>query len=186
MAWDNTKPTNTEKIRNLGTVIRANWEAIEENDTGVKATSLNQWAVHLVDRSTIGGSNTPTAIADVGILYCRTISGANQLFFENENGAETQLTFATAPSIGANGYTVLPGGVTLQWFTFSLPSGNTTVTYPTALTSAIYNINLTLNASNTGYNDVDAYIVGTPTITQCVVRNSTGVTYTGYFQIIGV
>jgi len=187
MAWDKTLPTNSTKIRNYPTVLTANWQAIEENDSGVVGTSLNQWAIHLIDRSTIGGSNTPSRLDDVNQLYTRNDGSTNQLFMlDSENPAnEIQLTRSTEVTVGANGQTFLPGGVLFQWFTYSLPAGNTTVTYPIAFPTAVYNVGLTLSASNTGYNDVDAYVVGTPNTTTCVVRNSTGVTFTGYFQIIG-
>lgn len=92
MAWNKEKPADTEKIRIGPSVIRDNWEAIEENDTADADSSLNQWVVHLIDRATIGGANTPDAIADIGMVYCRNDGAVNELYFEDPVANEIQLT----------------------------------------------------------------------------------------------
>lgn len=103
MAWDKTKPANTEKIRNLGSVIRDNWQAIEENDTGVSSTSLNQWVIHLIDRSTIGGSNTPARIDNIGMLYCRNDGSNNELYFQDSQSTANEIQMTENGKIGAAG-----------------------------------------------------------------------------------
>lgn len=102
MTWNQLKPSDSEKIRDLGTVIRANNKAIEENDTGVLADSLNQWAIHLVDRSTTTTPNvTPVSISTVGMLYCRTIGAENELFFQDSQGIPAEIQLTTTGKIGA-------------------------------------------------------------------------------------
>lgn len=83
MAWSNSTPTTSTKIRNLPAILTANWIAIEQNDSGVVDGSLNQWAIHLIDRSTIGGDDTPVRLDNVGQLYCRNDGSLNELYFED-------------------------------------------------------------------------------------------------------
>jgi len=187
MAWNNALPGNAEKIRLLGEVIRPNWIAIEENDTAVAATSLNQWVVHLIDRATIGGANTPARIDDVGMLYCRNDGTNNELYFQDSKDPanEVQLTRSDKVTDAANGQTFLPGGILLQWFTVSAPAGNTVVTFPTAFPTSVYNVTLTPQLTTSNVTDVDIYIRSAVTTVDFTVRNSTGVTYTLFVQAIG-
>lgn len=66
MAFDKTQPTNSTKLRNIGTVIRPNWVAIEEGDSSFKPTAFN-----LADRDDAGIASDPTAIAKTIILYSK-------------------------------------------------------------------------------------------------------------------
>ena len=97
MVWDNTKPTNLEKIRNLGIVIRPNWVAIEQASNGDSdADKLRIWAVNLYDRNNavVTGADTPTRMDDAGQVYCRNDGAENELFFidSQDPAKETQLT----------------------------------------------------------------------------------------------
>ena len=188
MAWDKTLPSNSTKIRNYPTVLTANWQAIEENDTAVVATSINQWAIHLIDRSTIGGSNTPARLDDINQLYTRSDGTTNQLFMlDSENPAnDIQMTRSTEVTDAANGQTCLPGGILMQWFTVTASPGNIAHTFPTAFPASIYSINFTPYLNSTSNNDVDVYIIqSTIAITGFSTRNSTGQTFTLYVQAIG-
>lgn len=83
MAWDITQPTNTTKIRNLGIVIRPNWQAIEEGDSTFKPQAFN-----LTDRTVAGLPVNPTAIADAIVVYCKESTAGNSEFYvidENSN-----------------------------------------------------------------------------------------------------
>ena len=66
MAWDKTEPKDTTKLRNLGVVIRPNWEAIESAEATFKPVGLN-----LDNRTALVIANDPTAIADSVILYSK-------------------------------------------------------------------------------------------------------------------
>jgi hypothetical protein len=124
--WDATFPLNTTKIRNAPTGLQNNFTAIEQADS-----SLQQWAINLVDRSTIAGPNTPVRIDDVGQVYCRTIGGANELFFLNSRNPANEIQITSGvPTVAANGEIFLPGGLLLKYGTVSnLISNNGTVTF---------------------------------------------------------
>lgn len=188
MAWSASTPSNSTKIRNYPTVLTNNWQAIEENDSGVVADSLNQWVVHLIDRSTIGGSNTPSRLDNVNQLYTRNDGSTNQLFMlDSENPAnEIQLTRSTEVTVGATGQTCLPGGVLLQWFTSTCAPGNQSHTFPTAFPSAIYSINFTPYLNSSSNKDVDIYIIQSSiSVSGFQTRNRTAQTFTIYVQAIG-
>ncbi len=106
MAWDQTKPSNTEKIRDLGSVIRDNWKAIEENDTAVAASSLNQWVIHLIDRATIAGANTPARIDAIGMIYCRNDGSQNELYFQDSENPANEIQMTEDGSMGSHSTSV--------------------------------------------------------------------------------
>ncbi len=120
MAWSALLPADTEKIRDLGSVIRDNWDAIEQNDTAVAATSLNQWVVHLIDRATIGGANTPARIDDIGMVYCRNDGSFNELYFEDSQNAANEIQLTEDGKIGSE---------TTQIVTQDISFGSETATY---------------------------------------------------------
>lgn len=190
MAWNKNEPQNATKIRNYPTVISNNWTAIEENDTGVVSTSLNQWAVHLIDRSTIGGANTPTRLDNVGQIYCRDDGTANELFFlDSENPAnEVQLTRSSAVNAAASGTTCLPGGLLLKWAkaTNVTTSPNVTITFDTPFTSSVYSVTFG-SAKNTGFSgNPIPNIVSVSTSSVVVNSSANGVLSTIYIMAIGV
>lgn len=142
MVWDQTKPRNTEKIRDLGNVIRPNWKAIEENDTAVKATSLNQWVIHLIDRSTIGGANTPARVDDVGMIYCKNDGAENELFFQDSQDPANEIQLSQDGSMGS-----LSTSVKMDDFSF-----DTDLTYNENNIITAYAITSAAGAPIGGYN----------------------------------
>lgn len=83
MAFDKTKPANTQKIRLGPGDITANFAAIEEGDT-----TFNPAKVNLAVQ---GGD--PGALAANGIIYTKIDSGANpELHHQNAAGDVVQLT----------------------------------------------------------------------------------------------
>lgn len=124
MAFDKTQPTDTTKIRNLGVVIRPNWQAIAEADS-----TFQPWALNLIDRT--GAAIVPTdpaAISTSYILYSKQDSGGNkELFGISPAGNILQLTKGAA-SAGANGETCLPGGILIKWGS-ATKTGSSTVTF---------------------------------------------------------
>lgn len=89
MAWDASKPSDSEKIRNLGIVIRANWDAIEESED-----TFAPWAIKLTNRTDVGAaSNNPATLASATQLFCKDDSGAvAELFLRDAAGTVKQLT----------------------------------------------------------------------------------------------
>jgi len=149
MAWNEDKPADTEKVRLLGQVIRSNWKALEEGSDGdADAEKLKQWAINLVDRSTIGGANTPSVISDAGQVYARTIGSNVELCYEDADSHEVQLTRASEMVIASDGSTSLPGGLLLQWGKTTVSGVSPTVTYPTPFSTATYSLSITMIGSS--------------------------------------
>lgn len=94
MAWDSTQPTNVTKIRNLGVVIRPNWQAIEQADATFQPQALN-----FKDRTVAGLPVNPTAIANTFISFCKEASAGNsELYGIDENSNVIQ--FSASGRIG--------------------------------------------------------------------------------------
>lgn len=99
--------------------------------------------------------SVPVSIADEIILYSKDDSNAvPQLFFAPESAATpvqmtTKPSGAAAVSIGANGYTFLPGGLLLQWGSTVLNTTSQAITFPVAFTT-LYNIQLTSKVGASG------------------------------------
>jgi hypothetical protein len=107
MVWNKDKPSDQEKIHDLGSVIRPNWKAIEQaSDSDTDAQKLKLWAVNLVDRSqpVVTGPVVPNKIGDnaaannaeAGQVYCHNDGTFNELFFIGSDvttpATEIQLT----------------------------------------------------------------------------------------------
>jgi hypothetical protein len=132
MVWDLTQPTDTTKIRNLGTVIRPNWQAIQEGDASFKPYSIN-----LDNRTPLPISNDPLAIANAYLLYCKEdTAGDPQLYGIDASSNIIQFT-GGAPTLGTNGHVFLPGNLMLQWFTTTAANG-ATVTFPIPFAANAY------------------------------------------------
>lgn len=76
MAFDRTQPQNTTKLRDVGNVIRPNWQAIE-----LAESSFQPEAINFTDRIVVGVPDNPVAITDAFISYCKTDSAGNSEFF---------------------------------------------------------------------------------------------------------
>jgi len=93
MAWDKTKPTDAEKIRNLGIVIRPNWEAIEEGDDVGVANMLEMRSVQLDNRTGLAANNDPTTNAGTHYVYSKEDGGGDQEgFMKDSAGNVIQMT----------------------------------------------------------------------------------------------
>lgn len=123
MPFDKSQPTNTTKIRNLGTVIRPNWDAIELGDASFKPIALN-----LANRTPAVVPIDPAAIANVYQLYCKEDSHGNkQIYAEDPNAKIMQITNSATPVSAVHGYTWLPGGFLMQWgYVTALAGGGST------------------------------------------------------------
>ncbi len=147
MAWNKDDPIDAVKLRVMPSEIRANWLEIEENDTAVKANALNQWSIHLIDRATISGINTPTRIDDVGMVFCKNDGTNNEMFFQDSQDPAKEVQLTSDGAIGG-------ATTTLQLSSFSytanmLPTALAVV--PTAGTSYTREVNFdTVSKGGTG------------------------------------
>lgn len=132
MVWDITQPTDTTKIRNLGVVIRPNWQAIEQGGSTFKPIALN-----FNNRTPLPDPNDPAAIAEAYILYCKDDSaGDPQLFGIDAASVVTQFT-GGAPLLGNSGHVFLAGGILLQWFR-ATAADSATITFPIPFSAIPY------------------------------------------------
>lgn len=154
MAFDKTQPQNTTKLRNLGVVIRPNWDAIETADSTFIPEALN-----LADRTAAGIANDPTAIADSVILYSKQDGSGNpQSFAIDPSSNIYQLTgnsFTETVNAGTAAGTLykvvrfVGDGTRIVEYsgTTAAFSGNATVTFPEAL-GVIYTATVSANDVN--------------------------------------
>lgn len=77
MAWNKALPGNSEKIRDLGRVIRPNWEAIEEADE-TAGTPLSVRATLMADRSVVAVAADPVVSGATTYLYSKQDGGGVQ------------------------------------------------------------------------------------------------------------
>lgn len=110
MAWDTSQPTDNTKIRDLGVVIRPNWEAIQ-----TAGSTFTPDAFNMRDRTVAGLPVDPTALADVYTLFCKTdTAGNSELFGIDDNSVVSQFT-STDRLLAETGYAVIPPGILIQW-----------------------------------------------------------------------
>jgi hypothetical protein len=148
MAWNRDEPQNTTKIRDLGTVLRPNFQAIDSADSSFKPIALN-----LSDRDTdpLSPSSDPTAIADAYLLYCKQDStGAAEFFGIDANSVISQFT-STDQTLAQSGHALLPPGILMNWGRATILNGGTTVSivFTRAYSATPWVINVTPYANLT-------------------------------------
>ncbi len=162
MVYDTTQPTDTTKIRNLGIVIRPNWQAIEEGGATFKPEAIN-----FNNRTPLGVANDPTAIANAFITYCKDdATGAPELFGIDENSVISQFT-STDFTLAQNGHVVLPPGFLVNWGRATIPSGSQTVavTFTRNFNAAPWIIHVTPYANPTPGGGDNSREIGADTFT---------------------
>ncbi len=93
MAWNKALPTDAEKIRNLGIVIRPNWEAIEEGDDVGVGSMLQMRSVQLDNRTGLAANNDPITNAGTHYVYSKDDGGGVQEgFMKDSAGNVIQMT----------------------------------------------------------------------------------------------
>jgi len=104
MAWNEDKPGNDEKIRNLGTVIRANWDAIlkgDENTDGVTGM-LEQYSVQLANRSDVASSADPTVNEGTHYIYAKEDDEGNQEAFMQDSDGNDPIQVTQGGLLGSD------------------------------------------------------------------------------------
>lgn len=135
MAWNRDEPQDTTKIRDLGTVLRPNFQAIDSADSTFKPIATN-----FSDRDTdpLSGSSDPTPIADTYITYCKQDTNGNpELFGIDPAGVISQFT-QTARTLAQTGFAVIAPGIKIQWGRDTLAGAGTTVTFPEAFSATAW------------------------------------------------
>jgi len=159
MTWNASLPANSTKIRDYPTVLTNNFVAIEQGDS-----SLNQWAINLIDRNVIPSAPPvdPTAITDNITLYTKPdASGRRELHYIDADATPNviQLTQGV-PILATTGETFLGGGIGIKWGVRNGTNG-ITVNYAmeglTPFNTATLNVQLTV--IRTGISSSSASVV---------------------------
>lgn len=189
MVWEKNEPQDTTKIRNLGTVIRPNWDAIEGG-----STSFQPDAFILTDRNALGVGNDPAAAVSGGTsrgngytLFCKQDgSGDQQLYGIDPAGTILQFT-GSIPALTTSGSLFLPGGLLMQWNRQTVATGGT-VTFPTAFAAQALFVSF-IPTGTSGTNRIVYRLNGNPTATSfspiMTKVDNTGITETIYWLAIG-
>ena len=120
------------------------------------------------------GAVTTAKIADEDVTVAKIEGGgsstAGQVYVSDGDNTGTwglaETIAATKDVTGTDGYVTLPGGVILQWGTFTSPGsgGISTITFPTAFTTACFYAHASkVLPTNTGGVDNDAVLRSTTT-----------------------
>jgi len=176
MTWDPSQPADTTKIRNLGVVIRPNWEAIEKADLSFKPQAIN-----LNNRTQLPPEvpDNPTPIENAYITFSKEDStGIAQLWGVDPENNISQLTSSDF-LIEQNGFVLLPPNLWFQWgrqtVTGDPAGGSFVVTFPKEFGAIPFSIQVTLYQTPTNSNASGGFgINNTGTIT------TTGFTATNF------
>lgn len=191
------QPPMKENTNSTDSIIKEDHYGFNDNNGGL----------HKQTRMPILAAQPLGLPADGGTLYVKdaeTTLGTNrgQLFFATDNVAaasnEFQITraiplyfstfgtiapytvgpFPPATFTANSGWTFLPGGLILQYGTYSkigALGGAGAITFPFNFSSAVFNVTLTLQRSASGTNPHDVYLVGNPSTSGFIfASNSTG------------
>lgn len=180
MAWDAAEPQDTTKIRDLGTVIRPNWVAIEEADSTFKPDALN-----LDNRTVAGLPVNPTAIANAFIMYSKSDGAGNtQLYGIDPSSNVIQFTKGAVTNSSA-GTSYLPGGVIVKWGSDAFgASASKAVTFGSAFPSSVYGVWCTpITSTNVSTNVIAVETVGVAGFT--AYRTATSGVVSFYYLALG-
>lgn len=111
MTFDPTQPTNTTLLRDLGVVIRPNWEAIESGDDSFLPQSIN-----LANRTPLAVPNNPAALANTVKLFCKDDSAGNEQVYGIDSSSNIQQITRYLDFLSANtGYSYLLENILVRW-----------------------------------------------------------------------
>lgn len=153
MVWDQTQPTNTTKIRNLGIVIRPNWQAIESPSESGASFSLQPDSWILTDRTPLAFADNPSAATDGPstsrgngyTLFCKQDAAGNQELFGIDPSSVLSQFTSTDRTLAQTGYALLAPGFLLQWGRGIMAGGTSTltVTFPKAFSATAWTVTST-------------------------------------------
>jgi len=167
MPFNQANPTDNEKIRRLGIVIRPNWKALEEgSQDDANPNKLKFWGINYYARDDIPAApgNDAPQVDDGIVVYAKTDSdtGFPELFTRHEDSTVTQVTKGPANIAPAmrtdNGETSLYGGLLMKYAlvdTGGTGSGDTAYTWQGTASSTELGLtdfpNNCFNVQITGY-----------------------------------
>jgi len=169
MLWHDTA-SNALKIRNEGddawiTVVNLNQtsDEVELLSNVLKAASASDILVK---------NSSDTTLVNLKIASQATAEAATN---NTEIMSPLRVKHSMPVSLSTNGYQKLPSGLIINWGQIAVPANETattSVTFATAFTTAVFNIQLTLeDATGTTFDNFGAYIVS-KTTSGFVTRNA--------------
>lgn len=132
----------------------------------------------------------PVVAANQGALYTKEAQTITNLFWEQENGTEVQMT-NIAPVNSASGYTFLPGGMLMQWGTQGASSASSVaVTFPVEFKLAgVANVPYSIQvipiraATSPGDTFMVVVVTGSPTSLGFTIGNIGGHSMAGWYWL---
>jgi hypothetical protein len=157
MAYDNTIPKPTDKLKDSQADLLANFVAIQtliEVNHGTFGAS-DQGQHKFITLPTQSSDPTINA-AEIGLFSKNFLAWNNQLRVQRNSGGN--LVPFTAVDGGTPGWTFLPSGILLKWGT-ATGTGLATLTFPTGANipvfSSVYSVQLT--TTNSGITESDTF-----------------------------
>ena len=138
MVWNASLPANATKIREAPEVIQDNWAAIETGDSTFQPQQINFKKL----------AGNASLITDVMVSFCTNDTAMTpkpQLYAIDPDGNVNTLT-PLIPTVTANGFLQLPGGLQMLWGTTGGAAG--TKTFHTPFTTALFNLQVTILDNN--------------------------------------
>ena len=128
----------------------------------------------------------PATSATQGALYSKIISGQPNLVWRRLNsGPEIQMTSNLTPIIAATGYTMIPGGLVLQWGTVHVAGGSSAnIPFPLVFGAVPYSITVTTIRS-AGAGTMNIYVLNGSVTATKFQTESTGGAHDIYWMAIG-
>ena len=162
------RPSMQENNDSVNSILDIDLYGFNDNNGG-----LHQKSTYVVQ------SPAPTSASGQLVEYSKTSSGSSELFFQRDGVAtEIQLTRGGV-SVGASGYTFLPGGIIYQWGIVNATPGGTAFTFPIAFPANVFAVTLGGRAGS-----AQAFSMQIPGLSGVVVNSQSG-TQACYVMALG-
>jgi hypothetical protein len=126
----------------------------------------------------VNGATDALSVNSVGhATFSNNVTVTNNITAANANITSNTFTLGSS-SIAPSGFTTMPNGLKLVWGSATISSSTTTVTFPSAFSSVVYNIQLT--------NTEDGKLWVTASNTTTFTADNQAASSTVYYMAIGV
>ena len=94
----------------------------------------------------------PVTAANELALYSKDLAGVSTLYMRKESSGTVIQMSGVDPTLATQGKTFLPGGLIIQWVTYTINNGSSTATvsFAAAFPTAVYSLTITCSAFNGG------------------------------------
>jgi hypothetical protein len=138
----------------------------DANNVAVTGGSINGTTVGAITPTTVRGTTITATTGFTGNLTGNVTGDLSGNAATVTNGVYTTNFTGANQSKSANGFQQLPGGLILQWGTFTAPGSTSSITFPIPFPTACVNVQITDRADgNTGGLGTNAGLRAAPTTT---------------------